>query len=165
MTPSMRKGLLVAVLHVALVAGVGARLLVDRATKPRVWARVAPYDPDLPIRGRYVRLRVEAVPSRDFEAPLAYDRGVTLSARDGKLLATPSDSTTNLARISARDGERIALLAVPIAYFIPEHIPDPSIRTAGEELWVEVTVAGDGPPRPIRLGVRRNGVLTPLDID
>lgn len=165
MTPLVRKGLIVAVLHVALVAGVGARLLVDRATQPRVWARVAPADPTLPIRGRYVRLRVEAVPSPDFDAPLAYDRGVTLSVQDGKLLATPSDNTTNLARIAARDGERIALLASPVAYFIPEHVPDPSIRKTGEELWAEITIAGDGPPRPIRLGVRRNGTLTPLDID
>ena len=165
MTPRVRKGLVVAVLHVALVVGVGARLLVDRATKPRVWTRTAPYDPDLPIRGRYVRLRLEAVPSRDFEAPLAYDRGVALSVQDGKLVATPSDNDANLARISSRDSERIALLAIPVAYFIPEHIPDPSVRQPDEELWVEVTVPSEGPPRPIRLGVRRNGVLTPLKID
>jgi hypothetical protein len=165
MSPLVRKGLVVVVLHVALVASVGAKLLVDRATKPRVWTRAAPFDPDLPIRGRYVRLRLEAVPSRDFEAPLAYDRGVVLSAQDGKLVATPSDNDANLARISSRDGERIALLAVPVAYFIPEHIPDPSVRQPGEELWVEVTVPGDGPPRPIRLGIRRNGTITPLKID
>jgi len=150
---------------VALVVGVGARLLVDRATKPRVWTRTAPYDPDLPIRGRYVRLRLEAVPAPGFDAPLAYDRNVTLSARNGQLVATPADSGVNLARIAARDGERIALLAIPVAYFIPEHVPDPSIREAGEELWVEVTIAGDGPPRPIRLGVRREGVLAPLEIN
>jgi len=165
MTPLVRRGLTIAVLHLALVATVGAKLLVDRATKPRVWARTAPFDPDLPIRGRYVRLRLEAVPSRDFEAPLAYDRGVALSAQDGRLVATPSDDHANLARISSRDGERIALLAIPVAYFIPEHIPDPSVRRPGEELWVEVTVPGDGAPRPIRLGVRRNGMLTPLPID
>jgi hypothetical protein len=165
MTPLVRKGLAVAVLHVALVASVGAKLLVDRATKPRVWARAAPFDPDLPIRGRYVRLRLEAVPASDFNAPLAYDRNVVLSAHDGKLVATPKDSGTNLARISARGDERIALLAIPVAYFIPEHIPDPSIRNPDEELWVEVTVPGDGPPRPIRLGVRRNGVLTPLQTE
>ena len=52
----------------------------------------------------------------------------------------------------------------PVAFFIPEHIPDPSFRRTGEELWAEVTVPGRGPPRPIRLGVRRNGILTPLEI-
>ena len=165
MTPLLRKGLVVAALHVALVAGVGATLLVDRATKPRVWARTAPYDPELPIRGRYVRLRLEAVPAPGFDAPLAYDRNVTLSTRNGQLVATPADSGANLARITAREGERIALLAIPVAYFIPEHIPDPSARKPDEELWVEVTVPRKGPPRPIRLGVRRNGVLTPLEIN
>jgi hypothetical protein len=75
------------------------------------------------------------------------------------------DAGANLARISARDDTRIALLAIPVAFFIPEHIPDPSIRQPGEELWVELTVPRDGPPRPIRLGVRRNGVLMPIDID
>ena len=34
-----------------------------------------------------------------------------------------------------------------------------------ERSAAEITIAGDGPPRPIRLGVRRNGTLTPLDID
>ena len=165
MTTLVRKGLVVAALHVAIVAGVGAKLLVDRATRPRVWARTAPYDPDLPIRGRYVQLRLEAVPGPGFDAPLAYDRTVALSARDGRLVATPSESGANRARISSRDGERIALLAMPVAYFLPEHIPDPSVRQPGEELWVEVTEPRAGPPRPIRLGVRRNAVLTPLDIN
>jgi len=59
MTPALRKGLLVALLHVAIVASLGAKLMVDRATRPRVWARTAPVDPDLPIRGRYVRLQIE----------------------------------------------------------------------------------------------------------
>ena len=55
----MGRGVLIAVIHVAIVASLGAKLLVDRAMRPRVWARVAPIDPNLPIRGRYVRLRLE----------------------------------------------------------------------------------------------------------
>lgn len=164
MTP-LARGLIVAALHVAIVGSVGVKLLVDRATRPRVWVRAAPYDPNLPIRGRYVRLQLEATPSPDFVAPLAYDRPVTLSVRNGRLVATPADSSANLARISSRNGQRIALLALPVAYFIAEHVPDPSVRKPGEELWVEVTVPSEGPPRPIRIGVRRNGVLTPLAID
>jgi hypothetical protein len=46
-------------LHLLLVAGLGAKLLIDRATRPRYWVKAAPVDPDLPIRGRYVSLRVE----------------------------------------------------------------------------------------------------------
>jgi hypothetical protein len=49
-----------------------------------------------------------------------------------------------------------------VDYFIPKHADDPSQRPQGEELWVEVTVPPKGPPRPIRLGIKKSGVLTPL---
>ena len=62
MNPRLKKGLIVAALHLAIVGSLGAKLLVDRATRPRVWARTAPIDPDDPLRGRYVRLRVEGEP-------------------------------------------------------------------------------------------------------
>ncbi len=52
-----------------------------------------------------------------------------------------------------------------IAFFIPEHVPDPSRRAPGEELWAEVTIPRKGPPRPIRLGVKKNGALTPLPLN
>lgn len=126
MTSTMRKGLIVAALHVSIVSSLGAKLLVDRATRPRIWVRTAPFDPNLPIRGRYVRLRIVA-----------------------------DASTEALVRDS---------LSVPIAYFIPEHVPDPSIRQPGEELWAEVTVPRAGAPRPIRLGVKKDGAITPLDV-
>jgi hypothetical protein len=161
MTP-LHKGLLVGVLHVIIVGGIGVQLLIDRATKPRVWVRTAPFDPDRPIRGRYVRLRLEATPGPGFDAPITYDRPVNLVVRNNQLVAEPAVSSSVSARIAARDGERISLIAEPVAYFIPEHVRDPSIRGAGEELWVEVTVPAHGPPRPIRLGVRRAGTLTPL---
>ena len=59
MSPRVRKGLIVAALHLALVASLGAKMLADRAIRPRVWARVVPFDPNLPIRGRYVRMAIE----------------------------------------------------------------------------------------------------------
>jgi hypothetical protein len=110
---ALHKGLIVAALHAALVSSLGAKLLYDRATRPRLWVHVLPVDPDSPLRGRYVRLRIEG-------------------------------------------------RTEPIAFFIPEHVPDPSIRAAGEELWAEVTLPRKGAPRPIRLAVKKDGVLTPL---
>ena len=62
MNPRLKKGLIVAALHLAIVGSLGVKLLVDRATRPRVWARTGPIDPDSPLRGRYVRLRVEGEP-------------------------------------------------------------------------------------------------------
>ena len=114
---SLHKGLLLGALHVALVLSLGGKLLWDRAMRPRVWVHAALYDPNLPIRGRYVRLRaVGPVPG----------------------------ATEQQAR-------------EPMAFFIPEHVPDPSRRPPGEELWVEVTVPKKGPLRPIRLGVKKGG--------
>jgi hypothetical protein len=55
-------------------------------------------------------------------------------------------------------------VAEPVACFIPEHVLDPSWRAPGEELWVEASVPGSGPPRPLRLGVKKNGVLAPLEL-
>jgi hypothetical protein len=54
----MTRGLIVAALHLAIVGSIGGKLLYDRATRPRVWVQVQGYDPMLPIRGRYVRLRL-----------------------------------------------------------------------------------------------------------
>ena len=165
MTTATKKGLSVALVHVLMICSLGAKLLVDRATRPRVWARTAPVDPDLPIRGRYVRLRVE---SSD-PSLLPKDSGsshVTLAARDGLLVLLPSETETGLTSTVFPDSRGVvAFLYQPLAFFIPEHVPDPSQRAAGEELWVEVTLPRRGPPRPIRLGVKKNGVLTPLDLD
>jgi len=55
-------------------------------------------------------------------------------------------------------------LAAPLAFFITEHIPDPSRRPPGEELWVEVTIPKKGPPRPIRIGIKKaDGPIVPLE--
>ncbi len=162
-TTPMLKGFLVAVLHVAIVGSLGAKLLVDRATRPRVWARAAPVDPNLPIRGRYVRLAVEAVPSGDLTS--RESEAVALSVRDGRLVAVPATGSTNVtARLVERADESVAVLNQPLAYFIPEHAIDPSRRPFGEELWVEVTLPRAGAPRPIRLAIKKDGLLTPLDV-
>jgi uncharacterized membrane-anchored protein len=172
MTATVRNGLFVALIHVAIVASLGAKLVVDRALGPRVWARAAPVDPNLPIRGRYVSLRLEAAIGEDLNLPEPTPNDdnqagvlpVALAVRDNQLTAVrpPNGATTLHARAIQRDGQHVAVLNEPLAYFIPEHAPDPSRRAAGEELWVEVTVPRRGIARPIRLGVKRNGVLTPL---
>jgi hypothetical protein len=152
---ALQKGLILAAAQLALVMSLGAKLLADRATRPRIWVKAAPFDPSLPIRGRYVSLRltveVRGFPNGAIYAPAA------LSVEDGKLVATPDDgSNVHVMFVNPSISE-------PVAYFIPEHVPDPSRRAPGEELWVEVTVPKRGPPRPIRLGVKKDGVLTPLE--
>jgi hypothetical protein len=57
-----------------------------------------------------------------------------------------------------------ALLFPPVAFFISDKADDPSRHLLpGQELWVEATIPPHGHPRPIRLGMKHNGVLTPID--
>jgi hypothetical protein len=154
------KGLILAAIHLALALSVAGKFYYDRTTLPHVWAKAAPFDPHLPIRGRYVRIQLEAegndMPSRGVVAV-----PVQLSVENGKLMARRHDGRGGQTAYPREGGYR---LATPVAFFIPESIPDPSIRQAGEELWVDVSVPRNGPPRPIRLGVMKDGVLTPLAI-
>lgn len=160
MNPRTR-GLIVALIQVLLVVTLGAKLLVDRTTLPRVWARVAPFDPDLPIRGRYVRLQLEVAP-RGFEDPGDETSWgwAGLSVEGDQLIATHTDVYYG-HHVTVRRDERglVGRLDTPIAFFIPEHSDDPS-RLAG--LMAEVTVPKKGPPRPIRLGVEEDGEIKPL---
>jgi hypothetical protein len=61
-------------------------------------------------------------------------------------------------------GRRNPLAVVTVPYFIPDGVPDPTIRKPGEKLWVEVSVPKNGAPRPIRLEVENNGQFTPLEL-
>jgi hypothetical protein len=191
---ALRKGLLLAAIHLVLVLSLGGKLLFDRATRPRAWVKAAPVDPSLPIRGRYVSLRVE-VPVTGFDLPPVTPRPARLKDTDlwpprgethtvqVELSASASGLVARNAASDAKGGEGHAsqaflpaairslpreqwtvTLREPLAFFLPEHGPDPSRRPAGEELWVEVTLPRKGPLRPIRLGVKKDGVLRPLDL-
>lgn len=161
-----RAGIVLAMVHVGLIGLLGLKLLADRAVLPRAWARTLPYDPSLPIRGRYVQLRLE-VPLDSLSGDRAVSRslGVRLEAGEGRLRAVlDGEGGGRAVTLDSAGGAPRGVLVEPVAFFIPEHIPDPSVRPAGEELWAEVTIPRRGPPRPIRLGVRKHGDLTPLEI-
>jgi len=169
------KGLLLGAIQVALVCSLGAKLLYDRATRPRVWVKTAPVDPDLPIRGRYVSLRLE-VPARGFEMPAPTVPGQPIPGRGSHYanLKLEGGQLVAVRPANPQQAERVTLLVInnelfadlwePVAYFIPEHVPDPARREQGEELWVEVTLPKKGPPRPLRLGVKKGAALNPLDL-
>jgi hypothetical protein len=148
MTPLI-KGLVLAAVHVGLVASLGAKLLYDRAIRPRVWTLAAPYDPNLPIRGRYVSLQLvveprgvrETKPGSVSQPP----QSINLRVEGNRLVAEANapqpdyDPSDLHLRFIERRGEKLAVLVEPVAFFITEHIPDPTRRQEGEELWVEVT--------------------------
>ena len=161
------KGLIVAAAQVLLVASVGAKFLIDRASYPRVWVETAPLDPDLPIRGRYVRLGILVDAERHGAAE---NLGVPdifnsrLEVRGDKLVAVEDENGTHFVSSLRCEGGDCWQLTESLAYFIPEHVEDPSRRSTDEKLWVEVTVPPKGAPRPIQLGVKKNGKLTPLTL-
>jgi len=174
MSPS-RKGIILAALQLAIVVSLAAKYAIDRARFPRVWARTAVYDPDLPIRGRYLSVQLSVDGDRVYgnsEAPKGQFnswsemRDIELHAENGHLVASPAPAPTALrvTRWKTRAGEVVTVLSEPVDFFLPEHAVDPSWRKAGEELWVEVTVPKKGPPRPIRVAVKRGGTFTPLEI-
>ena len=169
------KGLLIAAVQVGLVASLGAKLLYDRATRPRVWSLAVPYDPNLPIRGRYVSLQLVVEPRGVRETKLGSvsqpPQTIDLRVEGDRLVAEanahrPAYDPSDLhLRFIERRGEKLAVLVEPVAFFITEHITDPSRRQEGENLWVEVTIPKKGPPRPIRLGVKNgDGPIIPLEL-
>jgi hypothetical protein len=171
------KGLVVGLVQVLIVSSLGAKLLYDRQTLPRVWIKTLPVDPDLPIRGRYVELQVE-MEIRGFEDRVQSGQGqstnswefrrANLSTEKGVLVAQIDQKRGSVfVRVRSEKDRVVGRFIRPLAFYIPEHVPDPSVRMPGEELWAEITVPKKGPPRPIRLGVKYGaaGEIIPIDLD
>jgi hypothetical protein len=100
--------------------------------------------------------------------PVWQTKPVRLEVHEGKLLAV-SDPLSNLDAVYARDsdGKVHTSLQQPIYFFVPEHsgnIPQwQSPRGKQIDWWAEVTLPKKGPPRPIRLGIKRaDGNIMPL---
>lgn len=138
MTPT-RKAWILAALHLALVAGLGGKFLIDRATRPRVWLKTAPVDPDLPIRGRYVRLRVE-VPVRGAQLPPA----LTAQEREAQPWRLLAEHDLQVALEATPEGLVARALPPPghAVAFPPERWPTrvraglpETVRSAPPERW------------------------------
>jgi hypothetical protein len=150
----LHKGLLVALIQLLLVCSLGAKLLIDRATRPRVWCKTVAYDPYDPLRGRYVSVQLEVdAPTIPNTVENNYTNPTTakLEVRDGKLVAVLSPEGVPVWQV--RNGK--ATWPEPVAYFISESAIDPSWNRQGAELWAEVTIPKKGPPRPIRLALKQ----------
>ena len=120
MTP-LRRGIALGVLHCLLVLTIAGKYAWDRERLPRVWAKTAPYDPNLPLRGRYVSLRLEvAFP----DAPARQWTPVALSAENGALTAHRSATSAGATATPSRDGWA---LTEPVAYFIRKAPQPPDV--------------------------------------
>jgi hypothetical protein len=166
-----RRGLLVAILHVALVVVVAGTLFYERATLPRAWVESAGADPDLPIRGRYVALNLMFPPASDIARGTQPGSSAVgrLEVRGDRVVAAarPADDRPLrrdelLFSLGGTADDPRWVLARPVAFFLPQDAADPTRGVQPAELWVEVTIPREGAPRPIRLGVLRDGAIRPL---
>jgi hypothetical protein len=161
------KGIAVALVHLLIVASLGAKLLYDRATCPHVWVRTGQVDPDLPIRGRYMTLSIEVfrsgAPAEAPPRPSYRADNVELAVENGRLVARGTARNTGMyvMRRSPRPDENAFILSLPLVFFIPEHAELPRL-SRGDELWAEVTVPRHGPPRPIQLAIKHGEEWKPL---
>jgi hypothetical protein len=179
---SLHKGLAVALLHILIVSSLGAKLLYDRSHRPRVWVRVANYDPDLPIRGRYLNLSLE-IPTEHISInrsvqsygkdkdgnPIYYESATPsrcdLVLRSNVLTAVGNEDGEYWTFVRPRSGQpSVLVVSTNTPFFIPEHLDTGAIRSAAE-LWMEATIPRKGPPRPIRLAAKKNGVMIPFEIN
>jgi hypothetical protein len=163
-----RKGLVFAVLQVVLVVSVAAKFWMDRARYPRIWVKTQSVDPSLPIRGRYIAMRLtvgvedSATPGKNRSFPLG-----KLVVKDGGLMAEEvSNEASYLSsgiwiEEDRRGGE--FTLQPQISFFLPEHAPELLSVARNGELWAEVTVPESGLPRPIRLAIKRGGDFIPIE--
>lgn len=186
---SRRRAIALLIIQCLLVSSIAAKYLYKRATRPRVWVRVAQYDPQLPMRGRYLALQPlvdacslpplnhppnDALPHGDDTGRRVFrvfvDYRVRLVARDGKLVA--EDARNRLPRTDfpwVSPNPRTPCDRTPVSqsidYFVPENARSPLPLTPGQELWTEVTVPPSGPPRPIQLALSDNGHWRPLKFE
>ena len=178
------------VVQLTLVSSIAAKYLYQRWTCPRVWTQAATYDPELLLRGRYLSLQLvvdgckstlpsvkQAVVPRNFDgsakggysiaAPRPFQFPAQLKVEGNKLAAiriedpvyNPAGTMVDAWPGSSCDAFRIHL---PVDFYVAEHAALPTPLQPGQELWIEVTVPPNGPPRPIQLALKQDGAWKPL---
>ena len=175
MKPLIR-AIVVASIQVLIVCSLGAKLLYDRHTRPQVWFKTARYDPNLPIRGRYLALQLELNDPRSQEEVLQkFGNGTqnvwmgfghecgSIVARDAMPSVVFDNSETGdcqnlrFERWNTGSGGMHLRLEEPVLFFVPDTAQDPRGTRTSDETWVLVTIPRKGPPRPIALGVKKVG--------
>jgi hypothetical protein len=177
-------------IQLGLVSLIAAKYLYQRSTCPRVWTRAAAYDPQLPMRGRYLSLQLtvdgckstlpsakEATFPRDVNGairpgpftlrPQAVYFSADLKVENNKLEAMriqdPNIQSRGqlVAAMSAAHCEDMRLEA-PVNFYIPDTAQNPLPLKSNQELWIEVTVPPKGGPRPLQLALKQGGAWKPL---
>lgn len=178
------KGLAVLAVQLLLVLSIAGKYAWERQHCPRIWTRTMQFDPEQPIRGRYLALtlRASACGLSDADAlqdyaytsytgarkPTEKSWKVVPAVRDGKLAPSLAGDAhpEETQQLVLRNGVpcEAATLSGNVEYFIGEHAQQPFPLKHGEELWAEVTVPPTGPPRPLRLAISDGKNFRVLDL-
>lgn len=179
------------IVQLILVCSVVTSYAWQRRIYPRVWTRAYGFDPQLPLRGRYLNLQVavDGCPSTLPSAKQAlFPRDVSGAVKPGPFAvrhAPPIQFSANLQvengtlqalyisneelqpsgqLVSAQPGESChnMRLSRPVDFFIADNTPALFPLKPGQELWIELTIPPQGPPRPIQLALKSNGRWQPL---
>lgn len=184
----------VLVVQLLLVTSIAGKYLYQRWRCPRVWTRVFAFDPDMPMRGRYLSLQLavdgcqSTLPSagqarfpRDINgaatsgpygiragAPVSFS--ATLKVENNRLLAIRIPDQENSVSgqwVAAGPDLTCAQMRLeePADFFIADTARSPLPIQKNQELWIEVTVPPKGPPRPLALALKDHGVWKPLALD
>jgi hypothetical protein len=169
-----RKAIALLAIQLLLVLSIAGKYLYERKTRPRIWVRAAQFDPNQPLRGRYLALQllvdacslphdtahlIAGLPQYPPQSlPGSWHWEVALDAENGKLLPRLADAKTagsDRTQIYLPQGQPCDRAPVQSAeeYFIPDTAKQVFPLPSGQQLWVEVTVPPAGPPRPIQLAI------------
>lgn len=179
------------VIQLSLVSSIAAKYLYQRWRCPRVWVRTEVYDPTLVMRGRYLSLQLpvdgcqSTLPSAklatfprnvdgttrpngfSIHSPYSVRFPAKLQVEGNKLIAIrlqdPENSSAEVT-VEALPGTSCAEMRLesPVDFYIAERAASPVPLKPGQELWIEVTVPPQGPPRPIQLALKDGGAWKPL---
>jgi hypothetical protein len=172
-------------IQLLLVLSVAGKYWYERRTCPRVWVKTGQYDPNEPLRGRYLglQLMVDACSlprdqahfyggyaSSGGRVPGYWRWNVVLAAQDGHLVprvVDPRSAPDDVERLMLRENQMCSRVAVTPGtnFFIPDTAKGPFPLKPGQVLWVEVTVPPSGPPRPIQLAVSSEAGWQPLKFE
>ena len=180
------------VVQLALASSFAAKYCYQRWTCPRAWTRAAVENPQTPMHGRYMRLRlmVDGCQSTLPSAKLAtFPRDVNGAVKPGPYVLRPEPQPAYFnaylkvvnnklvaVRVEGQEdtavGEGITAmpgtscdqmsLDAPVDFFLAKHTPSPLPLKPGQVLWVEVTVPPKGTPLPMQLALKQDGVWKPL---
>jgi uncharacterized membrane-anchored protein len=144
-----------------------------QSTLPSAEDMVMPRDLNGVPTGKRYTIRI-GILQPQFKARLKVDGNRLLAVRVPESEESYVGQWVTVAPGLACDAMR---LQEPVDFYLPEHAQDPTpahrshwdierqqwiLDPNAPELWVEVTVPPQGPPRPIQLALKENGVWKPI---